>query len=349
MNKICRSVCIFIVLVCCLSGVSFAQGLGSLSFPPGIIPPGFDASRYLGGFSSLDEIGFSKPKLMVGYLNGGRGLAISGDILHIQLGPWYQELPFDFSADVPLYGVWVGLTEEILLGGPNKGLTLHGRYLLPTNEEFQSTLYNYGWDKQQPEIRRWDSETERWYVDGALFYKFGASVSAMAGLRFDYHNVTLDDPQFIEYITWFGSAITSLPDQEACFNLQNWAPYLGLTVDLSSGNSILKVSAKGFPWLATRHDWGMTTDDTYQRYSQDSYPTSSHFFETSLEYGRPFFEGALLSLFAEWNYFEASAFTTDVEHAPSTDIAAKLPADFSLRRSEITVGGNLTLDFTLPF
>lgn len=327
------------------SGMASAQGLGRLMTLPGIPGNGLGSGSFLGGFPQLGNISFSKPVFEVAYLNAGRGLSASANVLHIQTGP-PQEIPFDFDADVPLYGIWLGLKEKIYYGDRKKGLILRGRYLLPSDEEFQTRLYNYGFLAQQPEIRRWDCDTERWFADGALFYNYSPSLSLLAGFRYDYQNVNLTDPQFISY--GGGAYITSLPDQELTFNVQNGIPYLGLTVDMGIGQNSFKVGAKGFPYVWSWVEWGMTADVGYQRYSQSSAPSRSYFFETFIEYGRPFYGNSLLSLFAEWTMFQGSRYDSDVNLAPGPGVAPNLPADMSVKRSEITVGGNIALDFSLP-
>ncbi len=188
--------------------------------------------------------------------------------------------------------------------------------------------------------RQWDVDPSWSFVDGFAILKCGNGFNILGGLRYDHYTVAFNNP-----VVTSGAVVSAITD-EADVNAENWIPLLGAQYEQNGYLGSLVFRAVGFPAL-----WGKV------RYSEafagpafifqgSGNYRRGYFLELFTEYAWKFGPGQL-GLFGRWNLFHAES-TLTLNRVAGGVVIASESYDSSLNRSSLTLGGSVSLAFSLP-
>lgn len=300
----------------------------------GLLGGGLSGLPFVGGFlrgpaaGTCDEAPFPRavteayvgymdhrPGASFGFSTGGPGLLNAFEVRH----------------EYPLRGVWLGLSETVALN-EQIGLFASGWYLLPSNftsEEF------YNLDTAH---RRWNTDTQWWFVEGLGSVRIADGFSLLGGLRYDRYTTRFKDP-------YDAIGVLSLGSDTADVMADNWIPLAGAQVACIGTESKLIFRAVGFPVLLGNIKYnqafaGLTAFEARGNYR------NGYFLEFFAQYARKFGPGQV-GIFGRWNGTHGTV-NLDVDALPA---AGNAEFDLSFHRFSWTLGASvsLALNFNAPF
>lgn len=326
-----------VLIILVLAGSASAQGLFGMGLP-GL--PSF------GGFSGEPSI--CAPTKSVGgplafYVGWGddrKGTALSANLRRQNLGPFGDDL-LSISNSYGIRGVWLGLAAQTNLMG-RIGILADYWILIPTN---QSSGETFSLTDGPPGGKTWSTNTDWWFVDGALSYDTCGLGKLLAGFRYDRFATNFKDPGNF-------SGAAGSPSDTGDVTINCYIPFVGVQTDLgTSGGNQLMFRVIGFPWLggdAKFHDSiGTSFVLTQDRIELAKGVGKGYFFEAFAEYGRAVFGSGRVAVFGRWNVLHGNAKRIDI-----SDVFAGVPLvggyQFAFDRQSWTFGGSFSLAFTTP-
>jgi hypothetical protein len=138
-------------------------------------------------------------------------------------------------------------------------------------------------------VRNWDTDDRYWYTADLLvsyaFIKdasFLKNLSAVAGFRYDYHKMSLNNPQVI------AGSVANLPTDKTDIKMQTFSPVLGITSTLQGFKSgifggDIKLSLLGSPFVFGKIEYTEGFSDPAFRFNVDDNFNRGYFFNAGVE------------------------------------------------------------------
>jgi hypothetical protein len=325
------------IVVFVLAGSASAQGLFGNGLP---------ALPFLSG-SSGEPSSCAPSKSTCGpltfYAGWGadpKSTTLSFDLRSPDVGPFADDLQ-SITNIYPTKGLWLGLAAQSNLRG-RIGLRADYWILVPANQSSDETFSLTGGLSGG---KTWSTNTDWWFVDGALSCETSGLGALLAGFRYDRFATNFKNPG-----NFFGAAGSSSDTGDVTINC--YIPFVGLQVEQGDpAGSRLMFRVIGFPWLggdATYHDSiGNFTVLTQDRIELEKGVGEGYFLEAFGEYGRAVFGDGQISIFARWNVLHGNAKQIGI-----TDVLGGTPLtgryQFAFDRQSWTFGGSFGLAFATP-
>jgi hypothetical protein len=275
--------------------------------------------------------------LYAGWGDDRKGTTVSFDLRH----PGTDDL-LSIITTYPVSGLWLGLAAQASLTDPI-GLYADAWMIVPSNRESEETY------SVAPSVlggKTWRTSTEWWLLNGALTYSTCNLGRLVAGFRYDRFATNLKDPD--NFVGALG-----LSSDRGDITINCYVPFIGVQMDQGSlVGSRLMFRIIGFPWLGgdvKYHD----SIGNFVIIEQDRIELSKglgkgYFLEVFAEYVRPVFGSGQIGVFARWNMLHGNG-----ERIGITDVLGGFPLtgryQFAFDRQSWTLGGNIRLNFNLPF
>jgi hypothetical protein len=150
-----------------------------------------------------------------------------------------------------------------------------------------------------PGGKTWSTNTDWWFVDGALSYETLGLGKLLAGFRYDRFATNFKDPGN------FSGPVGS-PSDTGDVTINCYIPFVGVQLDQGTpGGSQLMFRVIGFPWLGgdvLYHDSiGNFSVLTQDRIELQKGIGKGYFLEAFAEYGQAVFGSGQVSVFGRWN------------------------------------------------
>jgi|SRR5271157_1857704 len=277
----------------------------------------------------------------VGWADDRKGTTLSADLRRQNLGPFGDDLG-SIRNSYGLRGVWLGVAAQ-----PNLidrvGLLADFWILIPSN---RSSDENFSVTEGFSGGKTWGTNTDWWFVDGALSYDICGLGKLIGGFRYDRFATNFKDPGNF-------SGALGTPSDTGDVTINCYIPFVGLQADLGSpGVNELMFRVIGFPWVGgdvKYHD----SIGNFAVLEQDRIELSQgvnkgYFLEAFAEYGRTVYGSGRIGVFGRWNIIHGNAKRIDI-----SDVLAGIPAvggyQFAFDRQSWTFGGSFSLAFTTPW
>jgi hypothetical protein len=137
---------------------------------------------------------------------------------------------FGYGPGFPIHGLWLGLSKTVAVSD-RTALIGSGWYLFGSNSE---TNWN-GFDG-------WSAKMQWWFVDILGAYGSLNGFSLLAGFRYDYVTIRVQNPSDSGF---FFSNIHGIADLQS----KAYIPLIGMQLGCSGGSSSLSFRVVGFPYL----------------------------------------------------------------------------------------------------
>jgi len=314
--------CVGIFVLALVPAVVSAQGM--LSGLPSF--GGIFGSPASSGCGEPAGLGLGPLVGYVGWMTQGRntGFGAGGGVVR---GIYQIDQDYDTS------GLWLGAQQSALLSDW-LGFMATGWYLFPSNTS-STEVYNNG----VLGTRSWDTNSQWWFVDGALVIGRWSGLSAIVGLRYDYYSTQFKDPAIFN--TFALSGITD----EATATSEGWIPLFGTQVAYTTPTTSLTVRAVGVPVLLGTVKYRETIGGLGPLGSAEFSGTykSGYFLEVFAEYTRVFGPGGM-GIFGRWNTTHG---TSDADLSID-GLGANAPFSLGINRNSWTFGGSVSLNFNMP-
>jgi hypothetical protein len=269
-----------------------------------------------------------------------RGSTFSFDLRRPDLGPFADDL-LSIRNTSPIRGLWLGVAGQANLGG-RIGLLADYWIIIPANQSSDET---FAIADAPPGGKTWSTNTDWWFVDGALTYETLGLGKLLAGFRYDRLATNFKDPGN------FSGPVGS-PSDTGDVTINCYIPFVGVQLDQGTpGGSQLMFRVIGFPWLGgdvLYHDSiGNFSVLTQDRIELQKGIDRGYFLEAFAEYGQAVFGNGQVSVFGRWNMLHGNAKQIDI-----TDVLGGIPLageyEFAFDRQSWTVGAGFSLAFTTP-
>ena len=316
----------FVVIILLVPAVVSAQNLLGLGLPG------------LTSFGSSCSPGDKAPYSVagqIGYLGYNHALVFERSADGIVLGG-IPNIRFTY----PVEGLWLGASVG---GGRQWGpfvacdpgdpfcLVLGGSWLFANNKQASEFLPADG------SSRTWGPSIQWGTLYASLSCPAVWNFSVIGGFRYD------------SFLTKFAGPVatadfsSSDPTEEAQLSLTSYIPYVGAVAECGC----IKLGVIGFPWVPGTIDYSETIAGGTVRYKAVGNYRSGQFLEASAAWGTRM--GAVqVSAFATYTLLQAVA-NSDFSRTPIGGVAATAPHTLSFNRQNWIFGGNLAIDFNLPF
>jgi Outer membrane protein beta-barrel domain len=243
-------------------------------------------------------------------------------------------------------GWYVGVDVPVKLND-RFGLAVGGRWDASTSDKSSLEVYNNGVAR-----RDWEADSRKWHnayvsLSYAFYRNPSVSLSAMAGLRWDRHNVSFGKP-----VNTLGilSSITNTAD----FNMTNFSPVIGIDAVFAGPRSgmwggPIKLSLSGSPFVKTdvEHDETFgpaafvnldadSSNDKYIRFAAEA---------TVLNFKAGTSANGALSIVADYTRFDTNGSAKSTQSMGGGGAVFASRWDYSTRASEATIGLKAALSF----
>ncbi len=239
----------------------------------------------------------------------------------------------------PIRGLWLGVAAQANVT-ERIGVLADYWAIIPSNQPSNETYTILG---PLPGSKIWNvTNTDWWFVDGALSYDTCALGKVLAGFRYDRFATNFKDPG-----NFVGALGLSSDTGDVTINC--YLPFVGLQVDQGvSGQSHLMFRIVGFPWVGgdvKYHDSiGNFTVLSQDRIELAKGANRAYFFEALAEYEQGVFGRGQIGVFAKWNTLHGSAHRIPISDVLDGEVLTG-QYRFTFQRQCWTVGGSLTLNF----
>jgi len=241
----------------------------------------------------------------------------------------------------PVRGLWLGLAVQANLTGAT-GLFADVWMLIPSNRQSEETYSVAG---VFPGGKTWQTNTDWWFLDGALTYSTSNLGKLLAGFRYERFATNFKDPD--NFVGALG-----LSSDRGDVTINCYIPFIGVQMDQGSpGGNRVMFRIIGFPWLGGDAKYHDSIGD-FGGIEQDRIELSKglgkgYFLEAFAEYGRSVSGSGQVGVFARWNMLHGNAGRINI-----TDVLGGFPYtgqyQFAFDRQSWTLGGSFTLAFNLP-
>ncbi len=314
-----------LILITTMSTAVGAQGLFGMGFPGASYLEGFWRGAVVCGSQGWSPCGC--PTVYVGGsadYAAGTAFDLSTEGANV-IG--IQELQHSY----PNRGVWLGLTLPID-PGPRLGLYASAWTFLQTGDVHSRETYN----NEDDVSREWQVKPYWTIIEGLAILRCCYGFNILGGFRYDHYDITLENP--------VNRNVPSLPTDRADLNVRNYIPLIGTQYEHDSYLGSLLFRAVGFPALGGDVQYQEPLQGVVALHGTGNY-RRGYFFELFMEYTKKFGLGQM-GLFARWNELHAQS-TLSVTSFGKT--VQTQDYDFSFNRSSWTLGGSVSLAFSLPY
>ena len=244
-------------------------------------------------------------------------------------------------------GWYVGVDVPVKLND-RFGLAVGGRWDASTSDKSSLEVYNNGVAR-----REWEADSRKWHnayvsLSYAFYRNPSVSLSAMAGLRWDRHNVSFGKPVNALAVL---SSITNTAD----FNMTNFSPVIGIDAVFAGPRSgmwggPIKLSLSGSPFVQSdvEHDETFGGPAAFQ-FKHDADSSNDKYIKiageaTVLNFKAGTAGNGALSIYADYTRFDTNGSGKSwSRNSVGTVIASKW--DYDTRASQATIGLKASLSF----
>jgi hypothetical protein len=305
----------------------------------------FDGSMY-GGIST---------EIFAGYVGNRRGLTFAFEPAEDSLGGPYGNLEyFGSRMSYSVSGLIAGMSCRKRIG-TGLAIALRASCIVPNTvkvlDEYQWTHFVQGARRQS---REWNGKTQWWNAEVGADFPLTDAFLMLAGFRYDSLQTHFSDPTSM--LNASGNR-RGFPSDEADVTINCYIPYVGIRSEFGSANSSVKAGFIGTPWMPGDMDYKNTLvgerrrirPPLLKRFEAAESFESGYFLEIFGEYAVRI-AGFTAGLFGKYNLIHAE---TAPQKSLNTSgdglrILDEEPFSFSLYRDLWIVGGNVSMDFSLP-
>ena len=228
----------------------------------------------------------------------------------------------------PLRGTWFGVTAQGSLTD-RVGVLVSAGMLAPTRSRGEDLETVSG-----TSVGDTLSGTTWGSIEGLMTYSVSGSLQAIGGFRWDHFDTR-----------WRFSVVPTFLD----FELNAYVPLIGVQLDQRFFGGELITRIVGWPGVIPGHMTqtyvGGPSLPAWNREEQT--PNHGYFMEFFTEYRRTFFGSGSGGVFLRWNSLHAAADESGYDWRVANTTGTGLVTQ-SFSRQSWTIGGSLTLDFSLP-
>lgn len=229
-------------------------------------------------------------------------------------------------------GVWLGLAQTAQLSH-YLGVQTSGWILIPTGGGGDEEIYNAG---VLTPTRTWSLSRQWGWLEGDLLVGSWKGFAAIAGFRWDYHSIRFKDPRTVAPAALNASEIADVTSSA-------YLPLLGGQYSQSTSGNIVLLRLVFWPWPFGNLRYSETLQGA--RLCSDADYGSGYFAEVLAEYSRRMGTMGDLGAFARF-----SAMHGEVQNVNLSYGGLGRPGySLGFNRIAWTLGGTLTLNFSMPF
>jgi hypothetical protein len=230
----------------------------------------------------------------------------------------------------PLNGLWLGISDLVTLDD-YFGIMVSSWFFVDSGstsgETYVSGAGVFG--------EKWSTETDWYYLDGAVTMSVGGNAEAIGGFRWDHLDTRFKNRRRAPGLI--------APEGIADFTANAFLPYLGLQYRYVSSTSGMTVRAIGFPFVPGNFNYRETIVPGSRLLEKGDYE-KGYFFEAFGEYSKAVYGSAHLGVFGKWSTIHAKS---DNVNAKATSFGTE-KAELRLDNHAWAIGGSVSIPIGSP-